>query len=163
MSIIRAMEKKDIEAVYRIEVQSFRTPWSKQSLTGELHNRVAHYLVMEQDDAIIGYCGMWVLFDEAHITNIAIDPQFRGKGFGKQLLYAAMQTAYDFDACKMTLEVRETNAVAQAMYAKFDFTQQGYRKRYYEDTGEGALLLWNNDLQKTLQNKACIAASYVLQ
>lgn len=163
MNIVRPMTGTDVNAVYLIETLSFRTPWSKHSLAGELRNKVAHYVVMEQDGEVIGYCGLWVLFEEAHITNIAIHPDHRGSGYGKQLLLAAMEHAESFGAEMMTLEVRETNTVAQNMYAKFDFVQQGFRKRYYTDTGEGALLLWNRNMHQTIENNACLKETYLLQ
>ena len=150
MITVRAMKKADLDAVYEIEVLSFRTPWSRHSLAGELKNRVAHYAVAETEDGIVGYCGMWVLFEEAHITNIAIRPDQRGHGYGKQLLLASMEIAASFGAEMMTLEVRETNAVAQHMYAETGFVQQGFRKRYYSDTNEGALLLWNRNILETV-------------
>ncbi len=163
MITVRAMKKADVKPVYEIEVLSFRTPWSLHSLAGELKNSVAHYTVMEQDGTIIGYCGMWVLFEEAHITNIAIHPDYRGHGYGKQLLHASMRVAASFGAEMMTLEVRETNAVAQKMYDDMDFSQQGRRKRYYTDTGEDALLLWNRKILQTIENNACLAQAYLLQ
>lgn len=163
MNTVRPMTKDDIDAVYRIETLSFRSPWSRHSLAGELKNRVAHYVVMERDGEVIGYCGMWVLFEEAHITNIAIHPDYRGQGSGKELLLAAMEHAASFGAEMMTLEVRETNLVAQNMYAKFDFLQQGFRKKYYSDTGEGALLLWNRNILETIENNACLKETYLLQ
>ena len=104
MIVVRAMKKADVKAVYEIEVLSFRTPWSYRSLMGELKNSVAHYTVMEKDGEVIGYCGMWVLFEEAHITNIAIHPKLRGHGYGKQLLHASMRAATSFGAEMMTLE-----------------------------------------------------------
>ena len=79
MILVRPMAKKDIARVYEIEVQSFRTPWSKLSLLGELHNDLAHYYVAEEDSRVIGYAGMWIMFDEAHITNVAIAPERRGE------------------------------------------------------------------------------------
>ena len=163
MITVRPMTKTDLDAVYQIETLSFRTPWSKHSLAGELKNRVAHYVVAETDEGVIGYCGMWVLFEEAHITNIAIHPDHRGNGYGKQLLLAAMEHAVSFGAEMMTLEVRETNTVAQNMYAQFDFIQQGFRRKYYTDTGEGALLLWNRRIIETIQNNACLKEHYLLQ
>ena len=163
MNTVRPMTKDDIDEVYRIETLSFRSPWSRHSLAGELKNRVAHYVVMERDGEVIGYCGMWVLFEEAHITNIAIHPDYRGQGSGKELLLAAMEHAASFGAEMMTLEVRETNLVAQNMYAKFDFLQQGFRKKYYSDTGEGALLLWNRNILETIENNACLKETYLLQ
>lgn len=163
MITARAMKKTDVKSVYEIEVLSFRTPWSYRSLMGELKNKVAHYTVLEKDGEIIGYCGMWVLFEESHITNIAIHPAFRGKGFGKQLLHASMRVAASFGAEMMTLEVRETNIVAQRMYDEMDFMQQGRRKRYYTDTGEDALLLWNRNILQTAEKNACLNGTYLLQ
>ncbi|MBR3130923.1 MAG: ribosomal protein S18-alanine N-acetyltransferase [Clostridia bacterium] len=163
MMTVRPMTRADIDTVYRIETLSFRSPWSRQSLAGELRNRVAHYVVAEQDGEVIGYCGMWVLFEEAHITNIAIHPDHRGHGYGKQLLLAAMEHAASFGAEMMTLEVRETNLVAQNMYEQFGFLQQGFRKKYYTDTGEGALLLWNRNILETIENNACLRETYLLQ
>jgi ribosomal-protein-alanine N-acetyltransferase len=163
MITVRAMKKADVRAVYEIEVLSFRTPWSYRSLMGELKNDVAHYTVMEKDGEIIGYCGMWVLFEEAHITNIAIRPEQRGSGYGKQLLHASMRAAASFGAEMMTLEVREHNTVAQKMYEEMDFMQQGRRKRYYTDTGEDALLLWNRNMHDTIEKNACLGEAYLLQ
>ena len=163
MMLVRAMNESDLSEVYRIETLSFRTPWSMRSLLAELKNGHARYLVALVDGRIVGYCGMWVLFEESHITNIAIDPAFRGRGYGKTLLYAAMQVASGLGAEAMTLEVRETNYVAQDLYRKFDFEQQGFRKRYYSDTGEGAKLLWNRCLQRTVEKNACMQDGFVLE
>ena len=163
MIAARAMRKADVKSVYEIEVLSFRTPWSYRSLMGELKNEVAHYIVLEKDEEIIGYCGMWVLFEEAHIANIAITPAYRGCGYGKQLLHAAMRVGASFGAEMMTLEVRETNVVAQRMYDEMDFLQQGRRKRYYSDTGEDALILWNRNILETIEKNACLNETYLLQ
>lgn len=157
------MKKADVRSVYEIEVLSFRTPWSFRSLMGELKNSVAHYTVLEKDGEIIGYCGMWVLFEEAHIANIAITPKERGHGYGKQLLHASMRVAASFGAEMMTLEVRETNTVAQRMYDEMNFVQQGRRKRYYTDTGEDALILWNHDMLQTIEKNACLNDTFLLQ
>ena len=163
MMTVRPMTKRDIARVYEIEVQSFRSPWSKLSLLGELHNNVSRYLVAEEEGRIVGYGGMWVLFDEAHITNIAIAPESRGQHLGRYLLYGMMVKALGYGAERMTLEVRETNQVAQSLYYSFDFTKEGFRKRYYEDTGEGAYLLWNQDLGATVEKNACLKDRFVLQ
>ena len=163
MILVRPMAKKDIARVYEIEVQSFRTPWSKLSLLGELHNDLAHYYVAEEDGRVIGYAGMWIMFDEAHITNVAIAPERRGEHLGRYLFYGMMEKAIRYGADKMTLEVRETNVRAQNLYGSFDFEKQGFRKRYYEDTGEGAYLLWNQDLGATVEKNACLKDRFVLQ
>lgn len=164
MSVIRKMQKKDIERVFEIEKLCFRSPWSKQSLAGELKNNLAHYLVTELDDGpIIAYGGMWILFDEAHITNIAVHPEHRGNGFSKKLMLALMQEALLFDAGQMTLEVRENNHIAQNLYTSLSFQVQGRRKRYYSDTGEDALLMWNRAIKQTVQENACLFDASVLK
>ena len=163
MMLVRPMTKRDINRVHEIEVQSFRTPWSKLSLLGELHNDLAHYSVAEEEGRIVGYGGMWVLFDEAHVTNVAIAPEMRGRHLGRYLLYGMMVKALGYGAERMTLEVRETNLVAQNLYYSFDFVKEGYRKRYYEDTGEGALLLWNQDIAATVEKNAGLRAQFILQ
>jgi len=152
--IIRPMERADVSRVHEIECTCFRSPWSKLALLGELRNDVAHYLVMVAEDGVIcGYGGMWVLFEEAHVTNVAIMPEYRGKGRGKRLMRAMMRHAVKRGAEKMTLEVRESNTVAQNLYAGLGFEQNGFRPGYYSDTGEGAKLLWNNDIQQTLDRE----------
>ena len=151
--IIRPMERADVSRVHEIECTCFRSPWSKLALLGELRNDVAHYLVMEVDGVICGYGGMWVLFEEAHVTNVAIMPEYRGAGRGKRLMLAMMRHAVKRGAEKMTLEVRESNMVDQKLYAGLGFEQNGFRPGYYSDTGEGAKLLWNNDIQQTLDRE----------
>ncbi len=152
--IIRPMTRMDVPRVHEIECTCFRSPWSKLALLGELKNEVAHYLVLEVDGVICGYGGMWLLFEEAHVTNVAIMPEYRQKGRGRRLMLEMMEHAVKRGAEKMTLEVREGNAVAQHLYATLDFEQNGFRPRYYSDTGEGALLLWNNDIQHTITKNA---------
>lgn len=154
--LFRPMTRQDVPEVHEIECACFRTPWSKAALLGELRNDVAHYLVLEKDGRLIGYGGMWVLFEEAHVTNVAILEGYRKSGRGRRLMLAMMERAARFGAEKMTLEVRETNFVAQHLYEKLDFAQNGYRPRYYSDTGEGALLLWNMDIKRTLERERAI-------
>lgn len=151
--IIRPMERADVSRVHEIECACFRSPWSKLALAGELRNEVAHYLVMEADGVICGYGGMWLLFEEAHVTNVAIMPEYRGQGRGRRLMLAMMRHAFKRSAERMTLEVRESNKVAQHLYAKLDFKQNGFRAGYYSDTGEGALILWNDDIQETIDRE----------
>ena len=153
LEVIRPMERADVSRVHEIECACFRSPWSKLALAGELRNDVAHYLVMEADGVICGYGGMWLLFEEAHVTNVAIMPDYRGQGRGKRLMLAMMRHAVKRGAEKMTLEVRESNMVAQKLYAGLGFEQNGFRPGYYSDTGEGAQLLWNNDIQQTLDRE----------
>lgn len=149
-AVIRNMMKADVSRVHEIECACFRTPWSKLSLLSELRNDVAVYLVAEIDGRVIGYGGTWIVCDEAHVTNIAVMAEHRRKGIAKDLLLELMRRAICRGAGCMTLEVRETNAAAQALYALMGFEQNGFRPHYYTDTGEGAKLLWNHDIAKTV-------------
>ena len=149
---IRPMGKYDVPAVYEVERVCFRSPWSKMALYGELRNDVAHYRVLTLFGKIIGYASMWVLFEEAHVMNVAILPEHRCHGYGRALLISLMECAVNLGASMMTLEVRETNLTAQRVYQGLDFVQEGRRPRYYDDTGEAALLLCNEDIAKTLKN-----------
>lgn len=149
--VIRPMTRRDVPRVHEVEVACFRSPWSKNALFGELRNEVANYLVMEVDGVICGYGGMWVLFEEAHITNVAIMKDYRQQGRGRRLMIAMMELAVQLGAEKMTLEVREGNMVAQHLYKTLDFEQNGRRPRYYSDTGEDALLLWNMNIKETIK------------
>jgi len=151
--VIRPMERKDVSRVHEIECTCFRSPWSRLALMGELKNEVAHYLVMEVDGVICGYGGMWLLFEEAHVTNVAIMPEYRQSGRGRRLMLAMMLHAVKRGAEKMTLEVRQGNTVAQQLYARLDFQQNGFRSGYYSDTGEGAMILWNENIQETLDRE----------
>lgn len=147
---IRRMEKRDVDRVHEIECACFRSPWSKLSLLGELKNDVARYYVLETGGRVEGYGGMWVLFEEAHVTNIAVMPDFRRKGFATEIILALMRGAMFVGASEMTLEVREHNYGAQELYKKMGFSQNGYRPKYYSDTGEDALLLWNRKIAETV-------------
>src|SRR5687767_1775231 len=93
--------------------------------------------------AIIGFAGMWLAFDEAHITTIGVDPAQRGRGFGELLLLCMFDEAVKRGANWLTLEVRVTNVAAQALYRKYGFTAHGTRKRYYSDNNEDALIMWS--------------------
>jgi len=100
--------------------------------------------------AIVGFAGMWLAFDEAHVTTIGVDPVHRGQGLGELMLLCMFDEASARGARWLTLEVRVTNDAAQALYRKYGFTTQGTRKRYYSDNNEDALIMWTpalNDSQ----------------
>jgi ribosomal-protein-alanine N-acetyltransferase len=95
---------------------------------------------------IVGFAGMWLAFDEAHVTTIGVDPPHRGLGLGELLLLCMFDEAVARGANWLTLEVRVTNAAAQALYRKYGFTAHGTRKRYYSDNNEDALIMWSPPL-----------------
>ena len=136
------MGKKDIDAVYEIECESFISPWSKKSLAEELKNKLAYYGVLYDNEDAIAYAGMWILFDEAHITNVAVRKAARGKGFGRVIMNHMIKEAKEKGATKMTLEVRQNNIIAQNLYKSLGFSLCGVRKGYYSDTGEDGFIMW---------------------
>ena len=96
---------------------------------------------------LIGFAGMWIMYDEAHITTIGIDPEYRGRGLGELLLLALFDEAIDRGAAWLTLEVRVSNEPAQNLYRKYGFTIHGTRRRYYSDNGEDAYVMWSRSLR----------------
>lgn len=141
----RKMAQDDISQIVAIEEASFPTPWSAEAFERELTmNEYAHYIVMETTEGIIGYCGLWIIIDESHITNIAILPQYRGQKLGEALLKEVIHQAKILGANTMTLEVRVSNEVAKKLYRKHGFQNGGIRKRYYTDNYEDGLVMWVN-------------------
>jgi ribosomal-protein-alanine N-acetyltransferase len=139
----RAMKVDDIEAILEVEHASFSLPWSYQAFYNEItSNHFANYLVLEIDGQIAGYCGVWVVMDEAHVTNIALLPQYRGQGYGEQMLGTIMELSKALGAKTLTLEVRVSNEVAQKLYRKLGFKSGGIRKKYYTDNQEDAIVMW---------------------
>jgi len=143
---LRRMNEFDIDSVLTVEEQSFTLPWSRAGFVAEMKNELAHYLVMVDKGTIIGYAGMWIIVDEAHVTNVAILPAFRGQKLGEKLMGALIAHAKDRGALCMTLEVRASNTVALGLYAKFGFARRGIRRNYYSDTQEDALIMWCDTL-----------------
>lgn len=135
------MTAADVDAVCAIEEATFARPWSRASIENELTNSCARYVVLRRSGETVGYAGMWLVIDEAHVTNVAIRKDLRGQGLGEKLMRALIQLAADSGMIWMTLEVRRSNAAAQGLYRKLGFVDVGWRKRYYEDNGEDALLM----------------------
>ncbi len=96
---------------------------------------------------IVGYAGMWLMLNEAHITTIAMRTQWRGKGLGELLLASLIESAHDLGSHRVTLEVRVTNEPAQNLYRKYGFTQEGLRPRYYSDNNEDAYIMTTSDIR----------------
>lgn len=133
--------------VIRIERESFSSPWSMQAFTYEiLYNELSHYIVALSDDDVVGYGGMWIIMDEAHITNIAVDSFYRGQKFGYLLMKQLINKAIQLGAVKMTLEVRPSNTPARNLYLKLGFEERGIRKNYYSDINEDAIIMWKDKL-----------------
>ncbi|MDD2220598.1 MAG: ribosomal protein S18-alanine N-acetyltransferase [Clostridia bacterium] len=142
---IRSLLIEDLPSLLEIENKSFSLPWSEQSYRDELvNNDMAHYLGLFVDGKLAAYGGFWLIFDEAHICNIAVAPQFRRRGLGEALLRAQIALAASLGVERMTLEVRVSNDAAQGLYKKLGFRACGIRPKYYQDNNEDALIMWLN-------------------
>jgi [ribosomal protein S18]-alanine N-acetyltransferase len=148
---ILPMTTADIPAVTRIERASFSTVWPSDAFYNELAtNKLAHYIVGRFDDRVVGYGGLWVILEDSHVTTLAVDPEYRRRGFGEVLLLRLIDEAIARDAAWMTLEVRESNTVAQQLYRKYGFTTVTMRTGYYSDDNESALIMWAGSLRSEL-------------
>jgi ribosomal-protein-alanine N-acetyltransferase len=145
--VIELMKAEDIPQIMEIERMCFVTPWHENSFYAELNHQPACYLVAHIGERVVGYGGMWVIMDEAHITTLAVHPAYRRQHIGERLLLGLLEVAIARRARRATLEVRASNSAAQRLYAKYGFSAVAIRKGYYADTGEDALVMWSPDMQ----------------
>jgi [ribosomal protein S18]-alanine N-acetyltransferase len=137
----RSMRREDLDEVLSIEQSSFATPWTRNMFLKEISNPNAIPVVFLLDGSIVGYVCFWLVMDEAHLMNISIHPQERGQGLGTEAL------AYLDNACrkhrlsKIVLEVGRRNARARRLYKKSGFQTVGFRKGYYSDVNDDALIM----------------------
>lgn len=137
-----------VDGVLCINNMSFKTPWTRDSIEKELQNKFARYVVAVKDNLVIGFAGVWLILDEGQITNIAVHPEYRGIGTSDLLLDALTQVCFLEGITSMTLEVRKSNIVAQNLYRKHGFIEEGIRKKYYSDTNEDGIIMWNHNIKK---------------
>ena len=144
---VEPMTLGDLPAVHAIERASFSVPWPDDAYRNELlTNRLASYVVARAGDEVVGFGGLWVMVDEAHITTFAVDPRWRRRGIGEWLLLALLDRAVARQAREATLEVRLSNMPARRLYEKYGFRPVGIRPRYYSDNGEDALIMTTDAL-----------------
>lgn len=143
---IYPMDKTSINSILNISELSFPISWSFESLQSELDNKFAKYVVLKMGNIIVGYGGMWVIIDEAHVTNIAVHPDARGNGAGNLIVEALFRICRKQKVTAITLEVRRSNFAAINLYEKYGFEEEGIRHHYYEDNGEDAVIMWNRNL-----------------
>jgi ribosomal-protein-alanine N-acetyltransferase len=140
--VVDPMRAEDVPAVHEIERLSFSTPWPAYAFEQELKgNRLARYIVARAGERLVGFAGMWLMVDEAHVTTFGVHPEWRRQGIGRQLLLNLIELSVAIGARRMTLEVRASNHSAQALYESFGFEVAGRRTRYYTDDGEDALVM----------------------
>lgn len=139
--LIRKMTLEDVAAVVEIEQACFSLPWSEQSFEDSVSREDTIFLVCEEASVITGYMGMYISFDEASVTNVAVSPNYRKKGYGEQLVAAAKDAAKNAGAEHIFLEVRVSNAPAISLYKKMGFEELGIRKKFYEHPVEDAIIM----------------------
>jgi [ribosomal protein S18]-alanine N-acetyltransferase len=141
------MRRRHLRAVMRIEAQVYPRPWSLALFMSELALRTTRvYTVARVDGAVVGYSGLMLAGEDAHVTTIAVDPAWHRRGIGTRLLLNMARTAAANGAGHLTLEVRVGNEAAQVLYRRFGFYPAGVRKNYYAETNEDALVMWVDDI-----------------
>ncbi len=145
---VKPMKKEDIKDVIAIEKSAYgEHHWSEESFMSELSNDLAkYYSAYDENGKLIGYCGSWHILEEAHITNIAVLPEYRRKHIGERLLRTVIDNCYKDMVKYITLEVRVSNKPAIALYEKYGFKSLGTRKGYYQDNNEDALIMWTENI-----------------
>ena len=144
---VSPMRRRHVRAVMRIEEQVYPRPWSSALFLSELALRSSRaYLVARVGREIVGYAGVMVSFEDAHVTTIAVDPGWHRRGIATRLLVALARESLVRGARNLTLEVRMSNKGAQDLYRRFGFAPVGIRKNYYQETNEDALVMWVHDI-----------------
>jgi ribosomal-protein-alanine N-acetyltransferase len=148
---IEPMRTEHIPTVLEIETLSFTTTWPANAFANELaENKLAHYFIGKLDGNVVAYGGIWVILEDSHITTIAVQPDYRGRGLGEQMLTHLLDEAMARNASWITLEVRESNEIAQKLYRKYGFTNVSVRRAYYSDNNENAVVMWAGNLRGQL-------------
>jgi ribosomal-protein-alanine N-acetyltransferase len=141
------LRRRHLRAVLRIEAQVYPRPWSLPLFMSELNLRTSrHYVAARVGGMVVGYGGLMFNGDEAHVTTIAVDPAWHRNQIGTRLMLNLARSSVARGARHLTLEVRISNAAAQAMYRRFGFETAGVRKNYYAETNEDALIMWAYDI-----------------
>jgi ribosomal-protein-alanine N-acetyltransferase len=149
--VIVPMVVADIPAVLKIEALSFSSSWPANAFANEINdNKLAHYFAGRLDDKVVAYGGIWVILEDSHVTTIAVHPDLRGQKRGEEMLIFLLDQAIARAASWITLEVRESNDVAQKLYRKYGFTIVSTRRGYYSDNNENALVMWAGNLKGEL-------------
>jgi ribosomal-protein-alanine N-acetyltransferase len=144
---IEPMRLADIPAVLQIERLSFSAPWPAYAFEQELTaNRLARYIVARSAGLPVGFAGIWLMVDDAHITTFGVHPDWRRQGVARRMLLRLVELAIEIGAQRMTLEVRVGNEAAQALYRSFGFRVAGRRTKYYSDDGEDAFVMTTPEL-----------------
>lgn len=146
MTTIRPMGADDLDPVVALESEQQPRPWSKQVFQDELAAGNRIYVVADDGGSILGFAGLMVVGDEAHVTNLLVAPASRRAGLGRELMVAIIGEGIAAGARHLTLEVRKENVAARALYSRLGMAPVGIRPRYYGD--DDALILWAHDIDQ---------------
>ena len=137
--MLRLMKETDLSTVLELEEQLFTSTWKKDDFLYEMNeNPFSQMFVWEEDSEIVGYMGIWIIFEQAQLTNLAVSKEFRGKGYGRKLLEEGIKMCQDAGCEIMTLEVRQSNIPAKSLYSSMGFEKVSVKKDYYQDNHEDA-------------------------
>lgn len=140
--ILNLMKDEHLKDVLEVSNLSLKESWSEDAFKKELSNPLAKYIVALDNNKAVGFAGVWTIVDEGHITNIAVHPDYRGKGIGTSLVKELITHCNNYGIKAFTLEVRASNKIAQSLYSSLGFKEEGVRKKYYRDNGEDAIIMW---------------------
>lgn len=143
---IELMNSSHVEGVFEVSKLSLKETWNKESIEKELSNKLAKYLVALDGDNVVGFVGMWIVFDEGDITNISVHPNYRKQGIGNLLMNNLISLCKENKINSLTLEVRESNIKAQNLYKKHEFKEEGLRKNFYDNPKENAIIMWRHNI-----------------
>ena len=160
---IKPMKQTDLDDVMVVEEVAFASPWNHGMYLRELERLDACYLTAKSGSLLIGYGGVLVILDEAHIMTLAVRNDYRRQGIAMRILLELISRAEEMEAHFLTLEVRKSNQPAISLYEKLGFQIMGERKHYYIDNLENALIMWtdritlpeNRKLLRSLRKKYC--------
>lgn len=145
--VLVPMRRRHLRQVLRIEALVYPRPWSASLFTSELAlRRTRAYHVAKLGGDVVGYSGLMLGTDDAHVTTIAVDPGYHRRGIGTRLMLNMARVALERGSRNLTLEVRVGNTGAQALYHMFGYAPAGIRKNYYSETNEDALVMWATDI-----------------
>ena len=136
---IDRMIKEDAPYLAELDIKCFAVPWSEKSFREECENPHATYFVAKIDGKIVGYGGVWIVADEAQITNIAVHPDYRKKKIASEILEEILSLSQDAE--RIILEVRESNVPAIGLYEKYGFEKAGIRKNFYHSPVENGITM----------------------
>jgi [ribosomal protein S18]-alanine N-acetyltransferase len=140
--VIRVMTQNDLEIVSALDRKLSPIPWSRDTFISELNATISRNLVAVLNGTIVGYISFWVVAEEVQIQNVIVEKDYRGRGIASRLLNSMMEIARSQGVLNATLEVRSGNKSAISLYLKNGFVVKGVRRKYYDNDGDDALIMW---------------------